>query len=366
MTAFLRNTFLAAFAGIGAAACAADSAAGPQEDFNIVFTGQSLIEHDPRTYIDAPSQSVRPYLQGADVAFTNLEVAVSNPECDCRPTRDDVYFHGVGPETVPYLADMGFTLMSLSNNHAWDFGANGILSTIEVVESLGVAHAGTGVDLEAAAAPGFLKAGGRTVALVSVATTNLPADAAATADRPGVNVLNPGDEIAWARTMSAIRAADAAADIVIVYQHFQVSDHEEFQVAFARAAVDAGADVYVSHGEPTLAGVESYGDGVIFYDLGNFLFHSKAKLGRYTPDVWESVLADVSFDADGVRDVTFTPVILNEVGVEPHPLPTRGQPEVATGEAGVGILKRLQAMSGGSADIVIEGEKARLVLKTEE
>ena len=127
--------------------------------------------------------------------------------------------------------------------------------------------------------------------------------------------------------------------------------------------MDAGADVYVSHGEPTLAGVEAYGDGVIFYDLGNFIFHSKAKLGRYTPDVWESVLADVTFDADGVREVTFTPVALNEVGVEPHPLPTRGQPEIATGELGVSILKRLQEMSGDGAAIVIEGEKARLVLK---
>lgn len=356
------KAILTAIAVLGPAACAADPVAGLAEDFNIVFTGQSLIEHDPRAYIDAPSQSVRRYLQAADIAFTNLEVAVSNAGCDCQRTRDDIYFHGVGPETVPYLADMGFTLMSLSNNHAWDFGANGILSTIEVVESQGIGHAGTGVDLDAAAAPGFLNANGRKVALVAVATTNLPADAAATPERPGVNVLNPDDQIAWDRTMKAIRTADAAADIVIVYQHFQVSDHDEFQVAFARAAVDAGADVYVSHGEPTLAGVEQRGDGVIFYDLGNFLFHSKAKLGRYTHDVWESVLADVTFDADGVQGVTFTPVILNEVGVEPHPLPTRGQPEIATGELGVGILKRLQAMSGDAADIVIEGETARLVL----
>ena len=157
------------------------------------MAGQALIEHDPREYLEAPLATVAPILASADAAFTNLEVAVAEPGCDCRPTRDDVFFHGAGPEVLDYLGELGVSLLSLANNHSWDYGA----------------------------------------------------------------------------------------DFVIAYQHYQIDGPPGWQERWARATVDAGADLYISHGEPRLAGVEAYGGGLILYGLGNFIFHSRTEIGNY-------------------------------------------------------------------------------------
>jgi poly-gamma-glutamate synthesis protein (capsule biosynthesis protein) len=91
--------------------------------------------------------------------------------------------------------------------------------------------------------------------------------------------------------------------------------------------------------------VEVYEGGLILYGLGNFIFHTKTELGRYTPDVWESVIAEVLLDERGAIEVTFTPVVLDRGSEGPLFFETRGYPEVAEGEAGEFILARLIELS---------------------
>ena len=342
------RVFLLLAAGLPAACGApADelqpSVAGPAATLAVV--GQALIEHDPRQYLEAPLATVAPILASADAVFSNLEVAVAEPGCDCRPTRDDVFFHGAGPEVLDYLSELGVSLLSLANNHSWDYGNAGIVSTLEEAASRGFTHAGTGRTRAEAVAPAYRDVAGLRVGMVAVATVNQPPEAAATESAPGVNMLDPDDQAAWDRNLAAIREAAASADFVIAYQHYQVDAGEGWQERWARATVDAGADLYVSHGEPRLSGVEAHGDGLILYGLGNFIFHSRTEIGNYPPETWQSMVVTLSIGPDGVRDAAFTPIVLDEGAEGEFFFERRGYPEVAEGEIAESILERLVALS---------------------
>jgi poly-gamma-glutamate capsule biosynthesis protein CapA/YwtB (metallophosphatase superfamily) len=322
-----------------------DGSADPEPSVRLGIVGQALIEHDPRAYLEAPLSSVVPILGAADAVFTNLEVAISGPGCSCVRTRDDVFFHGAEPDVLDFLGEIGVSLLALSNNHSWDYGTEGILSTIMEAEARGLIHAGTGTNISEAAAPAYLDLGDFSLGLVSMATVNLPEEARATDSRAGINMLDPGDSADWDRNIAAVRTADYTSGAVLVYQHFQTDAEVGWQESWARAAIDAGADVYVSHGEPTLKGVEVYHGGLILYGLGNFIFHTKTEVGRYAPDVWQSVIVEVSLGAEGVEEVTFTPLVLDEGTEGPRLFETRGYPEVAGGELGQAILSRVMDLS---------------------
>ena len=340
-------TLLAAglVASCGAPADEPPGAAGPS--ITLAVVGQALIEHDPRQYLDAPLATVAPLLAPADAVLTNLEVAVAGPGCDCRPTRDDVFFHGAGPEVLDYLAELGVSLLSLANNHSWDYGDAGIVSTIEEAAERGFTHAGTGRTLAEATTPAYRDVAGLRVGMVALATVNSPPDAAATDSMPGVNMLSPDDDGAWDRNIAAIREASASADFVIAYQHYQMDAGPGWQEDWARATVDAGADLYISHGEPRLSGIEEYRNGLILYGLGNFIFHSRTEIGNYPPENWQSVAATLTIGRDGVREAVFTPVVLDEGEPGDFFFQTRGYPEVAGDELGHSILRRLAELSAG-------------------
>jgi len=343
--------------------CTRDAPMTADAAIDIALLGQALIEHDPRLHVEAPLASVLPFLDGQDIVMSNLEVAVCAANAQCEPTRTDQYFHGTDPSVLDYLDAIGVNLLSLANNHAWDYGATGVLSTIEEARRRGIVHAGTGPTLADATAPAYMDVAGQRVALVAIASAKLQPEAAATARRPGVNILLPDDTEAWQRNIDAIQRASAEAELTVVYQHFQSLGTPEWQQSWARAAIDSGADLYVSHGAPELSGVEHYGGGLILYGLGNFIFHSRSEVGHYPPEVWESVLVLLSFEAGQIGTVTFVPITIDEGTPGPDFLQERGYPALASGEDAARILKRLEALSAPfGTRIRIDGDRAYLDL----
>ncbi len=144
-----------ALAALGAA-CATERS---EPETRLVLAGQALIKKDPRLRWDDPYGSLRPILEQADVAFTNFEMAVLAEGDRCGiPTDYEVSLgaprlapevrpgntggpHAVAPEVMGFLSDLGFNLMSLSNNHAWDLGDCGVIATREAAEAYHVTHA---------------------------------------------------------------------------------------------------------------------------------------------------------------------------------------------------------------------------------
>lgn len=320
----------------------------------LMVMGQALMAHDIRQYDPVSFAQMQNHFQKADVCFTDLEVSVLGGGA---PTKEEPYFHAAEPEVLDGLYEMGFRLLALCNNHAWDLGTEGILHTRQEVERRNIVGAGTGVNLEVAACARFLKTDKGCVALVGMASGGLRGNSMATETRAGVNPLRLDtetrklDAVDMDRNLSAIRTASEQADVVIAYHHAHHwepdwQDTPDWQRAWAHQCIDAGATTFVAHGVPLLHGVEWYQNCPIFYSLGNFVFHTKTDPGHYDHRVWESAVVTLHIDRGKVVDVEVYPVVLNELGRDGGDFyKTRGFPKFAEGEKRLEILKRWANLS---------------------
>lgn len=134
--------------------------------FTVAVTGQSLIHHDTRQAAEPGFASVVETIRRADVAFTNFEGCIYGAHGGW-PLKG-FYFGCSGPEVLDALRDIGFNALALSNNHAFDLGPSGILSTLEEVRARSFTHAGIGVDRTRALRPGLTRLGEREIALVAM------------------------------------------------------------------------------------------------------------------------------------------------------------------------------------------------------
>jgi poly-gamma-glutamate synthesis protein (capsule biosynthesis protein) len=365
-----------------------------------------MIRSDLRATAPLAARRIRALLTG-DVIFTNLEGTVAEAGQSVQEGRGFL----TPPESLDALQALGFNLLSLSNNHAFDLKDTGIENTLHEVNRRAIAHAGTGHTLAEAAAPAYLRTSNGTVALVSSASGLIAPGGSAGADRPGVNELRilagdkpneATDDLPGApsnkpvqedaeRILRSIRDAKRHADLVIVYQHNHVFGNKSFATIFnegmaerlapnewltswTHAEIDAGADMVVMHGAPLLHGVEIYHGKPIFYDLGNFIYNVPAAITYISePIAWESVVANVEFRGNKLRSITFRPIELNNIGDgqpdvhDPYArnefLYTRGLPSAATGAKAKYILERLAELSApfGTA-IVLKGATAEIKL----
>jgi poly-gamma-glutamate synthesis protein (capsule biosynthesis protein) len=367
-------------------------AAGTQSPtFEITLTGQSMIRSDIRAHVPAAVPTIMSLLKG-DVIFTNFETTILDVKKGQSP-KDGRFLSP--PEALESLKTFGFNLVSLSNNHAWDLKVPGIQNTLAEAKRLGLAHAGTGNNVQEAVAPGYLKTPKGTVALVGIASGLIVEGASATATRPGVNELrvegnkpNPDDS---KRILQSIRDAGKQADLVIVYEHNHVFDKPfltmmgeelpqrlvppDWLKKWTHDEIDAGADIIVMHGAPLLHGVAIYRGKPIFYDLGNFIFQiPPTEIVLDEPIIWESVVAYVEFQGKTLKSVNFRPIVQNKVGEgvpdfkDEHTnnlfLQTRGLPKPATGEQARYILERLAELSRPfGTNVEVKGDTAEIKLK---
>jgi len=102
-----------------------------------------------------------------------------------------------------------------------------------------------------------------------------------------------------------VQRAKARCDVLVVSFHGGTElaeDANEIQKAVARAAIDAGADLFLGHHPHVLQPVEIYKGKPIVYSLGNFLFVSPHEETR------PEVVARATLAKDGVRRLELIPL----------------------------------------------------------
>jgi poly-gamma-glutamate capsule biosynthesis protein CapA/YwtB (metallophosphatase superfamily) len=378
----------------------------------ITLAGQAMIRSDLRVTAADAAPVIASLLKG-DVKFTNFEAVVTEPGEPNDKTPETRPNGGwlTPPGALGSLQTLGFNLVSLSNNHAWDLKIPGIQNTLREASKLNLVHAGIGNTIDEAVAPGYLRTPKGTVALIAMASGEVAPGGAATSTRPGVDELRvhqgseghvtgttadqygtPLDrnEEDGQRILQSIRNAHRQADLVIVYQHNHIFDkpfgtimNEELPERLAppdwikkwtHEEVDAGADVVVLHGAPLVHGVEIYHGKAIFYDLGNFIFNMPPTGGLDEPIIWESVVAYLQYQGKALQSISFRPVFLNKIGqgdADVHNghtnnqfLDTRGLPKPATGDRARYILERLADSSRPfGTRVEVKGDTAEINLK---
>ncbi|QWW72518.1 CapA family protein [Rhizobium sp. WYJ-E13] len=160
----------------------------------VAVTGQSLIRHDLRDVLDDRFQEVIRLIQAADIAFTNFESTIYGPHGGW-PLKG-TYFGCAPPSVMAALKHVGFNALSLANNHAFDLGPSGVLSTMEEAAAEDFLYAGVGLNRRDAARVGEKHLGRWKVGLSAMDAGPGPAfmyaddDGNARPQRPGVNRLD--------------------------------------------------------------------------------------------------------------------------------------------------------------------------------
>lgn len=241
----------------------------------VVATGDIVMGSTPNLPPDAGQSffsEVQADLAG-DVVLGNLEATLSTSGgSKCGPKSADCYAFRTPPSYARRLVQAGFTVMNLANNHAYDFGADGLRQTTAALKAVSLLYTGR---------PGQItvqKIGQLRVAMVGFAT--YPWAASLT-------------DIAGAKKL--VRRAAKVGDVVVVSMHAGAEGKEHQHVArktelflgenrgnpvrFAHAVVDAGADLVIGHGPHVLRGMEWYKKRLIAYSLGNFAGYKVFSLG---------------------------------------------------------------------------------------
>jgi poly-gamma-glutamate capsule biosynthesis protein CapA/YwtB (metallophosphatase superfamily) len=409
-------------------------------EFSLSLAGDSIVMTPATVHQSNPKfAALRNMIQESDAAFTNLEgtfpTQTSYPAAEARAT-----WISVDPAMLKELQWVGFNLFSNANNHAMDFGIDGLLNTMREMKQAGAVYAGVGENLGEARAPGYLSTAHGRVALIACASTfqhDSPAGQSRPdlRGRPGINPLHhetkyevdastlsalqklkddlhlggtpaaqnlslafEGSPVTFtasdqpkivtttdandlAAITASIKDAKEMADYVVVSIHSHegapgansLQEPAQFVREFAHAAIDAGADVFVGHGNHALRGIEIYKGKMIFYSLGNFIFENDLVVPQPTefyqqfglgadalpgqafdtrsdhdrksfpanPLLWRSVVAHVIFRDKRPAEVTLIPITLG-FG---QPRPDRGYPEIADAKAAQEILENLQKLS---------------------
>jgi len=208
--------------------------------------------------------AIREQFAGCGIVFGNLECTLAG---DGRtvPTQPRVISTA---EMVRGIAQAGFNVVTLANNHMFDCFRTGFARLRDLLDEMGIAHFGAGDDLAQATAPAVVEAGGLRVGLLGAVDRRSGPGQFAGPGQWGVAPLEMD------RLSGQIRELAGDVDHVVVSIHW---GEERFlvpspqQIAQARAMVDAGATLVLGHHPHVIQGVENYRGATIVYSLGNFV-----------------------------------------------------------------------------------------------
>lgn len=279
-------------------------------DFNFSGRTAALLAADPATALKEAAGE----LSGADLTMVNLETAITT-----RGTRAPKEFHFRAPASaLDALAAGGVDVATMANNHAVDYGDQGLADTLAAVAHSPIPVLGIGANADVAYAPLIRTVHGVRVAILAASQVHdwTIATHSATDTKPGIaSAFSP-------RLVAAVKAAKARADVVVVYLHWGIEfdtcpSGEQRTLAAALAA--AGATAIVGTHAHVLQGAGWRSDGsYVAYGLGNYYWWRS--FGNKQDD--NGVLT-LTFDRKSVISATFLPTHLD----------SRGVPQVATGAA---------------------------------
>ncbi len=210
-------------------------------------------------------------MNGVDVMFANNEFAFSDGG---KAQSNKSYTFRSSPKNTSILKSLGIDIVSLANNHIYDYGTQAFADTFKTLDGAGIAYVGAGKNLEEASAAQYYIVNGRKIAFVSAGESYAQyMTPAADDDSEGILPIETKAE-----AVAAVKAAAVNSDYVIMYAHWgfeNVTWYSDEQIDLAKAFVDAGADAVVGSHPHVLQGMEFYKDKLIAYSLGNFWFNTK-------------------------------------------------------------------------------------------
>lgn len=224
-----------------------------------------------------------------DFLVGNLECCFVDDRCSDaarkQPMATPVY-------AATFLRTLGFSDLSLANNHMLDCGPEAINVTREHLSAGGIRVFGAGFDLREAEKPAFTYRNGHQIAFLGACDNS--EYFAGECGRAGIAPLEKS------RLGQRVRLAAAEADIVVVTLHSDLEFSEvpgRWRQRLSRWLIEQGAHLVIQHHPHVLQGIEAYRGGVIAYSLGNFIFRLRGnQYQECHADVFDSGVLVVDAD----------------------------------------------------------------------
>lgn len=259
--------------------------------------------------LDAAASS----LQWADIAIGNHEGTLTSGGVSSKQGCTRCYAFRTPPSFAHLLRQAGFDAMSMANNHARDFGQQGLVNTEQALAKAGISSTGW-----AGSSPAFINHAGRRACLLAYAPNR------------GMNDI---------RNISVmtqhVRQARSQCHLVIVSFHGGAEGASKTSTpmgvetylgenrgdvrAFSRSAIDAGAHLVFGHGPHVPRGMELYQGHMIAYSLGNFMTYGGMNVSGV---LGQAPLLLVKLDGQGRvingRILSFRQTRMSPLGLDPN------------------------------------------------
>lgn len=215
------------------------------------------------------SDDILKIMRDSSLMVANSEFTVSNRG---TPIPSKLYTFRAKPERLPIYNEMGVDLVTLANNHVYDYGKDAFLDMLDAFNEYKIPYIGAGKNIDEAKKPYYFIINGYKFSFVNASRAEkYRLTPGAKDDSEGIFLCyDPTDMI------NLIKEEKKNSDYVITIIHFGKEDSHELedeQVSSARNYIDAGSDAVIGHHAHTLQGVEIYNSKPIIYNLGNFLFN---------------------------------------------------------------------------------------------
>jgi len=212
------------------------------------------------------------FWQDCDLRLGNLESPITN---EPRVAKSKFALRA-NPNAREILAKSHFDVLSLSNNHAMDFGWSGLNETINALDAMGIGHVGAGAELGVANSAKILEVNGDKVAVVAFCDVAQTSPLYATDDQPGISPLNES-------SVELVSSLRKQVDWVIVQLHWGTEMSQmpsPTQRELASKFASAGASVILGHHPHVLQPMEIIDSVPVVYSLGNFAFSDEFWKGQ--------------------------------------------------------------------------------------
>ena len=237
-------------------------------------------------------------MQDADIFMLNNEFPYTDRG---TPIEGKTYTFRAHPESVKHLYDMGVDIVSVANNHVYDYGEVSLLDTLTTLEAAAMPYVGAGRNIEEAVKPVYFIANDYKIAYVS-ATQIEQGDYP---DTKEAGEKSAGVFRCWEpeKLYEAVKEAKANSDFVVVYIHWGIELSETLHWAQSDQAaglVEAGADLIIGDHPHCLQEIAYIDDVPVVYSMGNFWFNSKTQ---------DTSIFKVTLDGNGIKSLQFVPAI---------------------------------------------------------
>ena len=218
-------------------------------------------------------KSVENYFKNSEINFANLEGAIANTNTQSSKRSKNSYSFRMPPYMANRIAEAGFNIVAVANNHSRDFGDKGYKQTQEYLKNAEIKIVGNILNTATIIEIKNKKIGFLAFYYFSYANNSI-------------------QDITSAKAL--VEKTKKECDFLVVSFHGGAEGRNMFRVPketeifygenrgdvykFARAVSDAGADLIIGHGPHVLRAMEIYNNSFIAYSLGNFVGYKQFSL----------------------------------------------------------------------------------------